>query len=230
MNLWQDFLINDGRVIHKWVHYFPVYERHLAWFRNKSVTFLEIGVSKGGSLAMWQRYFGPLARIVGIDIDPRCRQHEAPGIFVRIGDQSDPQFLQSVVDEFGIPDAVLDDGSHQMDHIAKSFAFLYPRLPKNGVYLVEDLHTAYWPEFGGGVDAPASFINLAKGFIDKLNADHSRGAVAADFITRQTFGISFYDSMVAFEKGDVWRKEAPQTGHNPLLAEARAKLGALLPK
>jgi len=230
MNLWQDFLINDGRVIHKWVHYFPVYERHLAWFRNKSVTFLEIGVSKGGSLAMWQRYFGPLARIVGIDINPQCRQHEAPGIFVRIGDQSDPQFLQSVVDEFGIPDAVLDDGSHQMDHIAKSFAFLYPRLPKNGVYLVEDLHTAYWPEFGGGVDAPASFINLAKGFIDKLNADHSRGAVAADFITRQTFGISFYDSMVAFEKGDVWRKEAPQTGHNPLLAEALANLGALLPK
>jgi len=85
-------------------------------------------------------------------------------------------------------------------------------------------------EFGGGVDAPASFINLAKGFIDKLNADHSRGAVAADFITRQTFGISFYDSMVAFEKGDVWRKEAPQTGHNPLLAEALANLGALLPK
>src|ERR1700690_4004985 len=60
MNLWQDFLINDGRVIHKWVHYFPVYERHLAWFRNKSGTFLAIGVSKGGSLAMGQRHSGPL--------------------------------------------------------------------------------------------------------------------------------------------------------------------------
>jgi hypothetical protein len=66
---------------------------------------------------MWQRYFGPLCKVVGIEIDPRCRKHEAPGIFVRIGGQSDPGFLQSVVDKFGRPDIVLDDGSHRMDHI-----------------------------------------------------------------------------------------------------------------
>jgi hypothetical protein len=68
MTLWQDFLTNDDRVIHKWVHYFPVYERHFQWYRNKSLTFLEIGVARGGSLGMWQRFFGTLARVVGIDI------------------------------------------------------------------------------------------------------------------------------------------------------------------
>jgi len=26
MSLWQDFLTNDGKIIHKWVHYFPIYE------------------------------------------------------------------------------------------------------------------------------------------------------------------------------------------------------------
>jgi cephalosporin hydroxylase len=212
MDLWQDFLTNDGKLIHKWVHYFSIYERHFAWFRGKSITFLEIGVSKGGSLQMWQRYFGPLAKIVGIDIDPACLQHEQPGISVRIGDQSDPVFLQSVIDEFGTPDVVLDDGSHRMDHIGATFEFLYPRLPKNGIYMVEDLHTAYWEEYGGGVDAPASFINKCKRFIDSLNADHSRGAVPVDAMTTGTFGISFYDSVVAFEKGHVWRKEAPQIG------------------
>jgi hypothetical protein len=31
-------------------------------------------------------------------------------------------------------------------------------------------------------------------------------------ITRQTFGISFYDSIVCFEKGDVYLKTAPMTG------------------
>src|SRR5450631_2380691 len=154
MSLWQDFLTNDGKVIHKWVHYFPIYERHFAWYRNKSLTFLEIGVSKGGSLGMWQRYFGPLARIVGIDIDPACKAHEAPGIFVRTGDQGDHQFLGQIIEEFGIPDVVLDDGSHRMEHIAKSFLYLYPQMPKNGVYLVEDLHTAYWEEYGGGVAKP----------------------------------------------------------------------------
>jgi hypothetical protein len=212
MSLWQDFQTNDGKIIHKWVHYFPIYERHFAWYRNKSLTFLEIGVSKGGSLGMWQRYFGPLAKIVGIDIDPTCKAHEAPGIFVRTGNQGDEQFLGQVVAEFGVPDVVLDDGSHQMGDIAKTFLYLYPKMPKNGVYLVEDLHTAYWEAYGGGMAKPETFINLAKGFVDRLNADHTGGAIPPDFITRQTFGISFYDSVVAFEKGDVFRKEAPQMG------------------
>src|SRR5471030_2324353 len=195
MDLWGDFLTNQGDVIHKWVHYFPIYERYFAPWRNRTLTFLEIGVSRGGSLQMWRRAFGPLARIVGIDIDPKCRRHEAPGVFVRIGDQSDPGFLQSVIDEFGAPDIVLDDGSHQMAHIRASFDFLYPRLPKNGVYMVEDLHTAYWKEYGGGKDEPGSFVNVAKHFVDRLNADHSRGEIEPDMITRDTFGISFYNSV-----------------------------------
>jgi hypothetical protein len=218
MNLWQDFLTNDGKIIHKWVHYFPIYERHFEWYKNKSLTFLEIGVFKGGSLQMWQRYFGPFAKIVGIDIDEKCKDHEQPGIFIRTGDQSDERFLQSVIDEFGVPDIVLDDGSHQMNHINATFQFLYPQLPKNGIYMVEDLHTAYWEEYGGGLQKENSFVNQAKKFIDSLNADHSRGTVPVDFITRGTFSISFYDSIIAFEKGDVWRKEAPQTGKEGISA------------
>ncbi len=216
MTLWQDFLTHDGYPIDKWAHYFPIYDRHFSWYANKSLTFLEIGVARGGSLQMWQRFFGPLAKIVGIDIRERSKSYEAPGTLVRIGDQADEQFLQSLIDEFGVPDIVLDDGSHQMEHIAKTFNFLYPRLPKNGVYMVEDLHTAYWDEFGGGVSKPETFINLSKEYIDRLNADHSRGQVVPNFITRQTFGISFYDSVVVFEKGDVWSKQGVHRGHKPL--------------
>lgn len=212
MSLWQDFLTNRGKAIHKWEHYFPIYERHFGAWRNRSPTFLEIGVAKGGSLQMWRRYFGPLARIVGLDIDPKCARHEEGGVFVRIGDQSDEVFLQSVIDEFGAPDIVLDDGSHRMDHIRASFEFLYPRVPKNGVYMVEDLHTAYWKEYGGGMGAPESFITLAKALIDKLNADHSRGAVEPDAFTRDTFAMSFYDSVIVFEKGHAWRKAALEIG------------------
>jgi hypothetical protein len=212
MSLWQDFLTNQGKIIDKWPHYFPAYERHFSPWRNKSLTFLEIGVFKGGSLHMWQRFFGPLAKIVGIDIEPSCKKHEGPGVFVRIGDQGDHAFLNKVLEEFGVPDVVLDDGSHKMEHVKKSFEFLYPKLPKNGVYMVEDLHTAYWEEYGGGVNAPGSFINIAKGFIDRLNADHSRGAVPPDEITRNTRSVSFYDSMVVLEKGDVFRKEPFRTG------------------
>ena len=214
MNIWQDFKTNQGKPIFKWLHYFPIYEKHLSQWRNKTATVFEIGAFQGGSLQMWQRFFGPLATIVGIDIDPACRAHQEPGIHVRIGDQSDSVFLQSVVDEFGAPDIVLDDGSHMMEHVTKSFLFLYPKLSKNGIYLVEDMHTAYWEEYGGGASKPETFINLSKRFIDNLNADHSRGAIAPDFITRHTFGISFYDSVVAFERGTVPLKCSQYTGMN----------------
>ena len=78
MNLWQDFKTNDGRIIDKWMHYFPIYERHLAPWRNKTLTFIEIGVFKGGSLQMWRHYFGEQALIVGVDIDPRCASLPIP--------------------------------------------------------------------------------------------------------------------------------------------------------
>ena len=216
MNLWQDFSLNQEHTMLKWHQYFPVYEKHFSPWRNKTLTVLEIGIFKGGSLGMWSRYFGPMATIIGIDIDPDCKQYASDSAHVRIGDQSDTTFLQSIIDEFGVPDIVIDDGSHQMSHITDSFNFLYPKISKNGIYIVEDLHTAYFEEFGGGVKNENSFINISKHLIDKLNADHSRGVVDPDFFTRNTFGMSFYDSMVVFERGSMPIKGMVQSGKQKL--------------
>lgn len=216
MNLWQDFSLNQEHTMLKWHHYFPIYERHLAPWRNKTATILEIGIFKGGSLGMWRRYFGPMATIIGVDIDPQCKSYEQEDIRVRIGDQSDTHFLQSIIDEFGVPDIVIDDGSHQMQHISETFNFLYPKVSKNGLYIIEDLHTAYFDEFGGGLEKENSFINISKHLIDQLNADHSRGAVEPNFFTRNTFGISFYDSVIVFERGSVPIKGMVQSGKEKL--------------
>ena len=212
MGLWQDFLTNDQRLIHKWKHYFPVYERHFARFVNRDVVLIEIGCGEGGSLQMWKRLLGPHARIVGIDIDPRCAAFAEDQIEIRIGDQSDPAFLSGIIAEVGEPDVVIDDGSHVMSHIAASFAALYPRLGRNGVYLVEDLHTAYWAEYEGGLGRAGSFIERCKALIDELNADHSRGALAPTPFTRSTLSMHFYDSIVVFEKGRHTDKHAPRIG------------------
>lgn len=212
MSLWAEFLTNEGRQIHKWTHYFPIYERHFSPFVNRTVTFIEIGVFKGGSLQLWKRYLGPFARIVGIDINPKCKALEEDQISIRIGDQSDPKFPQQVIDEFGAPDVVLDDGSHMMSHIVASFKFLYPRMSKNGVYMVEDLHTAYWDEFEGGLRREGSFIEQAKGLIDELNADHPRGAVPVSEFSKTTMSMHFYDSIIAFERGQHIKKHAPMIG------------------
>ena len=216
MNLWQDFSLNQEHTMLKWHHYFPIYERHLAPWRNKTATVLEIGIFKGGSLGMWRRYFGPMATIIGVDIEPSCKNFEQDDIRVRIGDQSDTTFLASIIDEFGVPDIVIDDGSHQMQHISQTFNYLYPKVSKNGLYIIEDLHTAYFEEFGGGIQNENSFINISKHLIDQLNADHSRGALAPDFFTRNTFGISFYDSVIVFERGTIPIKGMVQSGREKL--------------
>ena len=213
MNLWSDFLTNDGRIIHKWKHYFPIYERHFREFVYKPVTFLEIGVWRGGSLQMWKRYFGPHARIIGVDILPECKEFEEDQIDIRIGPQQDLEFLQSILDEFGAPDIVLDDGSHKMSDTLATFEFLYPRVAKNGIYMVEDLHTSYWEEYEGGLHKKSTFIEVCKNLIDGLNADHSRGTLPSSEFTRTTLAMHFYDSVVVFERGAHTRKWAPQIGN-----------------
>lgn len=227
MTLWSDVHNNHKRLIHKWKHYFPIYERHFKDFVDKPVTFIEIGCGQGGSLQMWKQYFGPHARIVGIDINPKCKRFAEDQIEIHIGDQQDAAFLQRVIDQVGIPDIVLDDGSHVMSHIVATFNFLYPRMLKNGVYLVEDLHTAYWEEYEGGLRKPANFIEICKNLIDELNADHSRGALPPTEFTKSTTGMHFYDSVVVFERGACTQKCAPMWGgtFDRIALRLKGKLG-----
>ncbi len=198
--LWSEFLANNGRIIHKWPHYFPIYEQHLARFVDRPVALWEIGVSHGGSLQLWKSFLGPYAQIVGLDIDPQTAFQEEQ-IAVRIGDQSDPDVLQAMLDEFGRPDIVIDDGSHVMKHVESTFAYLYSQISPLGVYLVEDMHTAYWPEYGGGLRSSTSFMETAKNLVDELNAQHSRGSLAPTDFTHSTLSIHFYDSVIVFERG-----------------------------
>jgi hypothetical protein len=161
---------------------------------------------------MWKRYLGPHGRIVGIDINPECKDFEEDQIEVRIGDQSDSRFLQTLIDEFGQPDIVLDDGSHIMSHVTASFGFLYPRTAPSGVYMVEDLHTAYWEEYEGGLGKPSTFIEFSKRLIDELNAEHTRQTLAPTDFTKSTLSMHFYDSVIVFERGKHTKKWAPQVG------------------
>jgi len=156
------FWSNTGPVVHKWHHYLPVYERYFSPFRNKPFRMLEIGVSKGGSLALWRQFFGPEAVIFGIDIDPDCAKYDGRDGQVRIGSQDDPAFLNSVVDEMGGIDIVLDDGSHVSRHIRASLEVLFPRLDEGGIYMIEDLHAAYWNNFDGGYNKSRSFMSDVK--------------------------------------------------------------------
>jgi len=97
-----------------------------------------------------------------------------------------------------------------MDQQSTSFRALWPHLNDGGLYVVEDTHTSYWPGFGSGYQRKGSFIELAKNLVDRF---HSWYTDQDDIFphhaaAEQVGSISFYDSMVVFERQN---KEMPFT-------------------
>jgi len=222
-----DFLEKtDHRMVSKWMHYFDAYAAELGHLQGKDITFLEIGVWKGGSIPMWGGYFGKGSKLVFADIDPACRGLADPGTVVEIGDQSDPVFLQMLVEKYGPFDVIIDDGGHKMDQQTISFENLWPAIKDGGHYLVEDTHTSYWPGFGGGFQEQASFIEYAKRLVDQMHSwytDQDEIFPLSRMAKELTY-VHFYDSIVAMKK-DL--KKAPPvtvTSTNGKISQSRKAL------
>ena len=193
---------HEHRMIHKWMHYFEIYERHFAQFRNLPITLLEFGVLHGGSLQMWKYYFGPQAKIYGADINPRCAELAEDQISILLADQENRGSLQNICKTLPPFDIIIDDGGHTMLQQTTTFQEMWGQLKIGGVYLIEDMLTSYWPSFGGGYKHPVNFVEYTKGLIDQLNAWHAvpdSGLAVNDF-TRTAFSMHYYDSVLVIEK------------------------------
>ncbi|MDR1701892.1 MAG: class I SAM-dependent methyltransferase [Sporomusaceae bacterium] len=198
------FWTNNKKDIFRWAHYFEVYERHFAKFRNTDVTVVEIGVCKGGSLKMWKNYFGSNAQIVGIDISPYCKNFEEDRIKIMVGSQEDRSFLKSVAQNLSKIDIVIDDGGHTMNQQIVSFEELFPLISENGVYLCEDLHTSYIAEgYGGRYRKSGTFVEYSKDFIDYINSWHFQelnNDLPAENFKHSAHSLHYYDSILVIEK------------------------------
>lgn len=185
------------------------YQRHFAPLRDRPLTLLEIGIGGysrsgqgGASLRMWKHYF-PRGAIYGLDIHDKSFVEE-PRIRTFRGDQSDPDLLAKIVAEIGPPDIVIDDGSHQVKHVLATFEILFPMLAPDGIYVVEDTQTSYWPEYGGAEspDDPHTSMARLKALVDGLNyeefvaEDHS-----ASYTDLHVTGAHYYHNLVVIEKG-----------------------------
>jgi hypothetical protein len=205
--LYAFFVANrGGNPLDKWVHYFEIYDRHLASYRGRPVRVLEIGVYRGGGLEMLRHYLGPDAHLVGIDID-EVALAAARGYEVELGDQADPEFLRCVSEKHGPFDIVIDDGGHTMLQQIASVETLFPLLNEEGTYLVEDCHTSYWPAYADQGPDGQTFIEWVKDRIDDLNAYHH--SQLQEFTSPwQTHldGLHIYDSVAVLYKR---RRAAP---------------------
>ena len=138
--------VQHGPGVWKWMHYFDVYERHLARFRGTNAVIVEVGIYSGGSLRMWRHYFGWRAVIVGIDISKNVTVYKGNATFgspnaILVGDQGDPKFWQRVKQRFPRVDVLLDDGGHTSHLQEVTLREMWPHLAPGGVYLCEDIHS-----------------------------------------------------------------------------------------
>ncbi|WP_134325121.1 class I SAM-dependent methyltransferase [Cumulibacter soli] len=208
------------QILDKWVHYFPIYSRYFERFRGRSLKMLEIGIFRGGSMSMWENYFGEGLVLTGVDIDPSSKIAAGPDRTVVIGDQSDPEFLRKLHDDYGPFDIVLDDGGHTMEQQIATTETLFPLLNEGGVLLVEDCHTSYWPSYGGGHGKSGTFIEWAKAKVDTMHGYHD--VIGVDPIwTDEVDGIHFHDSIVVFEKDRRFAPFAEQVGTSEFLMHDR---------
>jgi len=204
------FWAHRGLHSDKWEQYIPIYESELRPHLELGapISLLEIGVQNGGSLEVWHKLLPPHSRVIGLDIDERCRELRlSEGIELHIGDATQQAFVDSALGETRF-DIIIDDGSHRSNDIIASFDILFGRLKPGGIYVVEDLQCSYWPAYGGGFRAEGSSIEWAKDLIDAINADHlestfelrSEELAQLRAFNTQIARIAFFDSVLVVQK------------------------------
>lgn len=180
-------------------NYFPIYDKIFDCYKGRDIVFIEFGVFAGGSLFMWREYFGPKARIIGVDLNPDALKWRDHGFEIYVGDQSDPIFLNRLFAEIGQVDIVLDDGGHKYDQQIITSLSSLRYIKDNGLLVVEDTHTSYQKEFGAG--SKYSFINWAKKCIDTIHGrfpDISYSVNREGDVFKRIFSITFYESLCVF--------------------------------
>ena len=183
--------------------FIEIYEKYLKDYRDKEIKLLEIGVDKGDSLRLWREYFTN-AKICGIDI--KQKDFNIDGVDILCGDQSDHEFLKSIVEKYKNFDIIIDDGSHVSKHIIKSLEFLFNYLKQNGLYIIEDLQTSYMPRFGGSrfnLKKNKTSMNYLKSLTDSINYEHND----KPFFKRKKFDgsvkyVHFYQNIAIIKKGE----------------------------
>tara|TARA_Y100000590_G_C15650198_1_gene988434 strand:+ start:338 stop:1165 length:828 start_codon:yes stop_codon:yes gene_type:complete len=186
----------------KYRNYFPIYEKLFEKYRNKEITFVEIGVLSGGSLHMWKKYFGEKSRIIGIDLNPKAKKFEEEGFEIFVGSQSDENFWEYFFNKVGNVDIILDDGGHTNFQQIMTTCCTVPFIKDNGILVVEDVFHSYGVSYGSkGFFNPSkySFINFCKKIADDINYRFPETKKFKFSLNKFIHSMEIFESIVAFK-------------------------------
>ncbi len=207
----------------KWEKYFDVYDGVFEKFKNKKITFVEVGVLNGESLQMWRKYFNPDSRIIGIDFNPECKKFEKNGIEIFIGDQSDDKFWDEFYKKIGKIDILLDDGGHTNTQQIITTVKSLPNINDDGILMIEDTHTSYMQEFGN--PNKYSFINFTKKIIDDVNFKYPNLGNFKVSLNNYVYSIQYFESIVIFhintKKTNINKKIKNKSIDNDIITDFR---------
>ncbi|MEQ1859007.1 MAG: class I SAM-dependent methyltransferase [Chthoniobacteraceae bacterium] len=173
--------------------YAPIYEELLRPLLAQPVRLLEIGVLGGSSIAMWAAWFRHAdARFIGIDIDTtRCMPLPDPRITILRASATDPGLWPGI----GAQDIVIDDGSHLATEQTAGFQLGWKHVSPGGVWIIEDLHTAWSAEH-----CPAG-VNVMQFLFGLTTGMQARGALArARDVTTDIHSVAFHHGLAVIRK------------------------------
>lgn len=208
-NTFISFLNNReiGKGIWKWNHYFEIYHKHFSKFIGKEVTIMEIGIYSGGSLEMWQSYFGSKCHIYGVDIESACRCYNEENVTIFIGDQENKDFWDDIKKKNIKIDILIDDGGHTPEQQRITLEEMLPHINPGGIYLCEDIH---------GVNN--EFALYTSGLVNELNAmtlsyEELLSSSMTEF-QKVIHSIHYYPYVLVIEKHNVKQTSliAPKRG------------------
>lgn len=154
------------------------YESLLNKYREKPIKYLEIGVASGGSINAMREVFKNAQTIVGLDINETCIVFNDPSknVFVEIGNATDSNFINYIIQKYGTFDVILDDGSHVNRDVIKTFELLFPLLNDNGLYIVEDTSCFKEPYFlDANYDNHLNYFFKYTPFLNQWRYDSTEG-------------------------------------------------------
>lgn len=132
--------------------YTELYDLLFQPYRDRKITFLEMGLQMGGpehsnpasrettdapSVRMWLEYFSK-ANIIGLDVSDFSWIEADRFKFIQC-DMDDRDAIREATKVAPSFDIIIDDASHASSHQQDAFLEFFPKLKSGGLYIIEDL-------------------------------------------------------------------------------------------
>ena len=171
------------------------------------------------------KYFKNAQSIVGCDKKQKCSllKYSDPKINLVIGDINSNEVYQKIQNISDSYDIIIDDGSHISTDIIISFLKYFPLLAKGGIYIIEDTHTLYSKQYGGGLFNQNSAINFFKLLVEILNYEFWKNDInisnyLSTFFPRELpkFIDEGWIESIEFRNSIITITKSIKSGHNKL--------------